>query len=396
MNDSIDTPAHAAATDSTESPVNSSKKTRNRLILMAAAAVIVVGGGLWGVRYMSFGRFQEETDDAFIQSDAITVAPKISGYVDKVFVSENQAVKAGAPLVLIDPRDYRAQASQSQAQIDVAKANVSGVVAQIDEQSASIDQARAQLAAAQAEADHAAREVARYRPLAATGAETRQQLAQLENEATQARAKTAEARAALSSAQKRVATLQAQKRQAEAQGEAARAQFAAANTDVEATILRATADGRIGSKSVRQGQFVQASTRLMSLVPDRSLYVTANFKETQLGLMRVGQPVSVEVDALPGVELRGVIESIAPGTGAQFSILPPQNATGNFTKIVQRIPVRIAINAGPETRKLLVPGMSVEASVDTRSARGSEDRIRKEQERHNERTAGQAGDRAGR
>jgi len=379
------TPSDTVADSNGAAPSRNGK--RLRVPLLVGAALLVVGGAFWTVRYMSFGRFQESTNDAYIQSDAITVAPKISGYVDRVFVAENQAVKAGAPLVQIDPRDYRAQASQSQAQIDVAKANAAGVSAQIEEQFASIDQARAQLSAAQADADHAARETARYRPLAATGAETREHLSQLENQATQARAKVAEAKAAFTSAQKRVATLQAQKRQAQAQGEAARAQFAAANTDVEATILRATADGRIGSKSVRQGQFVQASTRLMSLVPDNSLYVTANFKETQLGLMRVGQPVTVEVDALSGVELHGVIASIAPGTGAQFSILPPQNATGNFTKIVQRVPVRIAINAGPETRKLLVPGMSVEASVDTRSARGSEDRIREEQERHNAQAA---------
>ena len=138
---------------------------------------------------------------------------------------------------------------------------------------------------------------------------------------------------------------------------------------------------------MRQGQFVQAATRLMSLVPDKSLYVTANFKETQLGLMRPGQPVKVEVDALPDLELNGRIESIAPGTGAQFSILPPQNATGNFTKIVQRVPVRISIDIGPETRRALVPGMSVEVSVDTRSARKAAERMRDEQERHNARLA---------
>lgn len=360
------------------------------MLLAVVATVVVVAGAAWTVRYLSYGKFQESTDDAYIQSDAITVAPKISGYVDRVFVAENQSVKAGDPLVKIDPRDYSAQAAQARAQIDVAGANAAGVVAQIDEQYAAIEQARAQYAAAQIEADHAAHEVSRYRPLAATGAATQEQVSQLETQASQARARAQAARATWTGAQKRIASLQAQKQQAQAQGEAAKAQLSAADTDVEATVLRASTAGRIGSKSVRQGQFVQASTRLMSLVPDNSLYVTANFKETQLGLMRIGQPVSVEVDALPGVELHGVIASIAPGTGAQFSILPPQNATGNFTKIVQRIPVRIAVNAGPETRKLLVPGMSVEASVDTRSARGSEDRIRDEQEQHNARTAPRA------
>jgi membrane fusion protein (multidrug efflux system) len=363
-----------------------SKNRRLRTILLVGGIIVVIGGAFLTVRYLTFGQYQESTDDAYVQSDAITIAPKISGYVDRVFVSENQVVKTGDPLVQIDPRDYTAQALQSRAAIAVAGASAEGAAAQVQEQYAAIDQARAQVASAQASADLANAEAARYRPLAATGAETREHLAQLESQARQANANVAAARATLAGTEKRVATLKAQVQQARAQGDSARAQLSAAQTDVEATILRATANGRIGSKSVRQGQFVQASTRLMSLVPDKSLYVTANFKETQLGLMRPGQRVNVEVDALPGVELHGTIESIAPGTGAQFSILPPQNATGNFTKIVQRVPVRVAIDAGPETRKLLVPGMSVEVSVDTRSAKDSAERIKDEQDRHNERT----------
>jgi len=371
-----------------ESPQETAKPRNRRLrtILLVGGIIVVIGGAFLTVRYLTFGQYQESTDDAYVQSDAITIAPKISGYVDRVFVSENQVVKTGDPLVQIDPRDYTAQALQSRAAIAVAGASAEGAAAQVQEQYAAIDQARAQVVSAQASADLANAEAARYRPLAATGAETREHLAQLESQARQANANVAAARATLAGTEKRVATLKAQVQQARAQGDSARAQLSAAQTDVEATILRATANGRIGSKSVRQGQFVQASTRLMSLVPDKSLYVTANFKETQLGLMRPGQRVNVEVDALPGVELHGTIESIAPGTGAQFSILPPQNATGNFTKIVQRIPVRVAIDAGPETRKLLVPGMSVEVSVDTRSAKDSAERIKDEQDRHNERT----------
>jgi membrane fusion protein (multidrug efflux system) len=191
----------------------------------------------------------------------------------------------------------------------------------------------------------------------------------------------------LTAAQRRLGTLGAQVQQARAQGEGARAQLAAANNNVGATLIRAATAGRIGDLTVRQGQFVQAGTRLMSVVPTANLYIEANFKETQMGLMRVGQPVHVEVDALPGVDIVGRVDSISPGTGAQFSILPPQNATGNFTKIVQRVPVRIAVNLGPETRALLVPGMSVEVTVDTRAARGAEDRVRREQERHNEQVA---------
>ena len=372
--------------DSGQSRPSPLKSPRVRLILLLVALALIGGGVLWFIRFETFGKYQESTNDAYIQADSITIAPKVSGYVDRVFVAENQDVKAGQPLAQIDPRDYRAQAAQSVAQIDLAKANAAGVVAQMAEQRAAIAQAEAELNAANASASFAASEVERYRPLAASGAETRERLSELQNQATQARARAVAARATLNGAQKRIATLETQVRQAQAQGEAARAQLSAANTNVEATILRATADGRIGDKSIRQGQFVQAASRLMTLVPKASLYVEANFKETQLGLMRVGQPVTIEVDALPGVELPGKLASIAPGTGAQFSILPPQNATGNFTKIVQRIPVRIAISAGPETRKLLVPGMSVEVSVDTRSARNAAAQIRREQERHNART----------
>ncbi|WP_408640454.1 HlyD family secretion protein [Sphingobium chungbukense] len=376
----------ASADDSGQRPFSPLKSPRARLILLLVGLALIVVGVLWFIRFESFGRYQESTNDAYIQADSITVAPKVSGYVDRVFVDENQDVKMGQPLVQIDPRDYRAQAAQSLAQIDVAKASAAGVTAQIAEQRAAIVQAAAELNASNANAAFAASQVERYRPLAASGAETREHLSELQNQATQARSRAAAAQATLTSAQKRVATLEAQVRQAQAQGEAARAQLSAANTDVEATILRAAADGRIGDRSVRQGQFVQAATRLMTLVPKASLYVEANFKETQMGLMRVGQPVKIEVDALPGMELPGRVASIAPGTGAQFSVLPPQNATGNFTKIVQRIPVRIAVSAGPETRKLLVPGMSVEVSVDTRSAKDATAQIRREQERHNART----------
>jgi len=361
------------------------KNPRVRIILLLVLTAAVIGGVLWYVRYESVGKFMQGTDDAYVQADAVTVSPKVSGYVDKVFVAENQTVKAGDPLIQIDARDYRAQAAQVEAQIDVARANAEGVRAQIREQQAAIAKAQSDLAAARSDAAFAHSEVARYQPLAASGAETRERLSQLQNQARQADAQVAAAGAALTSAQRRVGTLQAQVQQAQAQGQAGRAQLAAANVNLGATVLRASIDGRVGDKTVRVGQFVQAGTRLMSVVPVTQLYVEANFKETQLGLMRVGQPVTLEVDALPGVEIHGHVESVSPGTGAQFSLLPPQNATGNFTKIVQRVPVRIAIDAGQETRALLVPGMSADVTVDTRSAKGSVQRIRDEQDRHNER-----------
>ncbi|MGN6377054.1 MAG: HlyD family secretion protein [Sphingomonas sp.] len=351
--------------------------------LLIAAIVAVAALVWWFIHYESVGKYMQATDDAYVQADAVAVSPKVVGYVEKVFVTDNQMVKPGDPLAQIDPRDYRAQTAQIEAQIDVAQANAQGVEAQIREQQAAVAQARSDLAQAQSAAAFAVGEVARYRPLAASGAESHEKFAQLQDQAHQAQAKVAAARAALVSAQRRIGTLQAQVKQAKAQGESSQAQLAAAQHDLNSTLIRAAIAGQIGDKTAQVGQYVQPATRLMSIVPISKLYITANFKETQLGLMRPGQPATLEVDALSGVDLHGQVESISPGTGAQFSILPPQNATGNFTKIVQRVPVRIAIFAGPATRKLLVPGMSVNVTVDTRSAKGMRDRIQDEQKQFN-------------
>jgi membrane fusion protein (multidrug efflux system) len=369
-----------------EVPQKKGLSPHTRLGLILALVIIIVAVAVWLFHHETRGKYFEGTNDAYISADAVTVSPKISGYVEQVFVADNQDVKAGQPLVRVDARDYKAQAAQYQAQIDVAEANADNVRAGIREQEAAIQQARAQLTANRADAQFAAGEVARYAPLAESGAETREKLTMLRNQATQA-AGTATAQAAtLAEAERRIASLNAQVRQAQAQGEAARAQLAAADVNLGSTIIKASVDGRIGDKGVRIGQFVTQGTRLMSVVPIQSLYITANFKETQLGLMRPGQPATIKVDALPGIALNGHVESVSPGTGAQFSLLPPQNATGNFTKIVQRVPVRIAIDAGPDARRVLVPGLSVDVTVDTISAKGDIQRIR-DQERARGRTA---------
>jgi membrane fusion protein (multidrug efflux system) len=353
---------------------------RVRLGLLVALVLIVVGIAIWLIHYETRGKYFEGTNDAYINADAVTVSPKISGYVEQVFVADNQDVKAGQPLVRVDARDYKAQTAQYQAQIDVAQANADNVRAGIREQEAAIQQARAQLAANRADARFAAGEVARYAPLAESGAETHEKLTTLRNQATQAAGTVATQTAALAETERHVGSLKAQVRQAQAQGEAARAQLAAADVNLGSTVIKASVDGRIGDKGVRVGQFVTQGTRLMSVVPIRALYITANFKETQLGLMRPGQPASIKVDALPGIALNGHVESVSPGTGAQFSLLPPQNATGNFTKIVQRVPVRIAIDAGPDARRVLVPGLSVNVTVDTIGAKGDLQRIRDQEQ----------------
>ncbi len=380
QNDDQDIAGPAAEVDGRAPRRSPFKRPVVRLVLGIVAVVAVVLLVLWLIRYETHGKYVEGTNDAYIQADAVTVSPRIAGYVEQLFVTDNQDVKAGQPLLRIDPRDYKAQTSQYQAQIDVARANVDNVRAGIREQEAAVAQARAQLASAQSDAAFAASEVARYTPLAASGAETRERLNDLRNRATQAANAVTAQRAALTSTERRIGSLNAQVRQARAQGESAGAQLAAANVNLGATTIKASVDGRVGNKSVQAGQFVQTGTRLMSIVPLASIYIQANFKETQIGLMRPGQPATIHVDALNGVDLKGHVESVSPGTGGQFSLLPPQNATGNFTKIVQRVPVRVAIDAGPDARRVLVPGLSVTVEVDTIAARDEAGRIR-EQER---------------
>ena len=356
------------------------KRRRLGLILGTAAVIALIVGAFWFVRHQTYGKYQQSTEDAYLQADSVTVSARVSGYVSEVLVHENQDVKPGQPLLRIEAPDYPAQAAQGQAQINLATANAANAEALIGEQEAAIEQARAMLAAAQTKARFAAAEVARYAPLAATGAEPREKLATLRTQAAQAAQDVAAQRATTQGAERRIASLQAQIAQAKAQGQSARAQLEAAQRNVRDMVIRASVAGRVGDLSARVGQFVQPGLRLMSVVPVQQLYLEANFKETQLGLMREGQPAEIEVDALPGVTLHGHVASLAPGTGAQFSLLPPQNATGNFTKIVQRVPVRIAIDADPSIKKLLLPGMSVGVSVDTRSAREELERLKNNQQ----------------
>lgn len=353
---------------------------RLRLVLGTAAAVAILVGAIWFVRHQLYGKYQQHTEDAYLQADSVTVSARVSGYISQVLVRENQDVKAGQPLLRIEAPDYPSQAAQGQAQINLAAASAANAEAMIGEQEAAIEQARAALGTAQIRARFAASEVARYAPLAVSGAEPAEKLATLRTQAAQAVQDVAVQQAALQGATRHIASLRAQVAQAKAQGESARAQLEAAQRNVRDMVVTASVAGRVGDLTARAGQFVQPGLRLMSVVPVEQLYLEANFKETQLGLMRQGQPAEIEVDALPGITFHGHVASLAPGTGSQFSLLPPQNATGNFTKIVQRVPVHIAIDADPAVKRLLLPGMSVEVSVDTRSARDEIERLKNRQQ----------------
>ena len=356
-------PSGAVSKDAT---APSSRRSNAGRFLLPVGALLLVAAlfalGYWWL----VGRFVQSTDDAYLQADSVTVAPKVSGYVTDVYVGDNVAVKPGDPLVRLDGRQYQATLDQAQATIDARQADIQRAQAGILQQRAAIEQARAQLQVAQISSRHAEDEVHRYTPLATTGAESGDQLSVLTSNRDQARATLAADAAALDQAQARMADLDAQIAQARAQLEAAQASARQARLDLQDTLVRSSLAGRVGDRTVRVGQYAQPGTRMMTIVPVQSVYLTANFKETQIGRMRAGQRASLHVDALSGTELHGVVDSFAPGTGSQFALLPPENATGNFTKIVQRVPVRIRLDTDEKTRKLLVPGLSVTVEVDTR------------------------------
>ncbi len=365
--------------DAPEAVGNGRKKAVGRVVLGVLALGVAYGAWTF-YGYETTGRFMQDTNDAYVKADGVTVSSKLAGYVRAVPVADNQAVGAGTMLVQIDPTDFSTRLAQASAQVDVARATEAATIAAISEAQSSVGQARAALQASQRELSYLNGEVARFRPLVASGAEPRQMLDQLAANRDKAAADVNAKQAMLAAANDRVTTARAQAGQSAAQIKSAQTQRAAADNDLGTTRITAPVAGRIGNSTVRVGQFVQPGQRLMTIVPTQALYIEANFKETQIGLMRPGQPVTISVDALPDVDFHGTVESITPGTGANFSLIPPQNATGNFTKIVQRVPVRIRINAGPESRKVLVPGLSLSVEVDTRSAKDAVEAIRKEQE----------------
>jgi membrane fusion protein (multidrug efflux system) len=356
-------PSDEAASAARPSPLqNKTVKT----VLGLVAVLVAVALGVWLFNWWTAGRFVQKTNDAFLQADQVTVAPKVAGYVEQVLVADNEDVVAGQALVRIDPRDPAAKLDQAHALVDQGKAAIVAYEAQIAQQKATISQAQAALTGSRAGAAYAVQQVERYAPLAQTGAETAERLDLLRQNRDQANAQAAAAAAQVLSAQRQIETLRAQIGVAQAQIEQADAQVRQAGADVEGSVVRASIAGRVGDRSVRPGQYVQPGTRMMTVVPVQSIYLNANFKETQIGRMRPGQSVEIKVDALGSQKLKGVVESFSPGTGAQFALIPPSNATGNFTKIVQRVPVRIRVDAPASVRAVLLPGLSVEAAVDTK------------------------------
>jgi membrane fusion protein (multidrug efflux system) len=349
-----------------EPRVRRARISRKQLGLAGAALVLGIGAAWYGHHWWTVGRFIETTDDAYVGGDVTVIAPKVAGLIAEVAVTDNQTVHAGDLLARLDDRDYRAALAKAIAAVAGQQATLANLEANRRLQEAVIAQAEAELTATTAEIARTKYDVDRYRNLARDQFASVQRAQQADADYQKALAADARARAALDAAQRQLAVIDTQNQQTAAALAGAIAERDTAQLNLGYTELRAPIDGTVGNRSARVGSYASVGAQLMSLVPTQGLWVDANFKESQLARMRTGMPVTIEADVLPGEEFHGRVASLAPATGAVFSVLPPENATGNFTKIVQRVPVRVQLDDGAATLGKLRPGLSVTASVDER------------------------------
>ncbi|QRM55281.1 HlyD family secretion protein [Sinorhizobium sp. BG8] len=355
---------NVAATTAVPRRGSSLKKGILALVLVAGAGY----GAHFGHHYWTVGRFIESTDNAYVKADYTTVAPKVAGYVKEVLVDDNDVVNAGQVLARIDDRDFQIALNQARAELKASEAAITNIDAQIDLQQSIIGQAEASVEASNASLVFAKSEATRSTRLSTTGAGTQSRAEQSRSLMDQASAAVQRDQAALISAHDKVPVLRSQRDHAVAQRDRAAAAVQQAELDLSYTNIVAAIDGTVGARSIRVGQYVTAGTQLMAVVPLHSVYVVANFKETQLTYVRPGQLAVIEVDGFPGLEVKGHVDSVSPASGLEFSLLPPDNATGNFTKIVQRIPVKIIIDDEARAAQLR-SGMSVVPKIDTSIAR---------------------------
>lgn len=345
------------------------KNGKGRRVAIIAVALVLVCGLLW-FAYWFAHRNSESTDDAYVQSDIAQIAPRVTGVVAKVFVSDNEHVDKGDPLFTLDPADYNAALAKAEASLETARAkyNASQKKLSLTRQTsaADIDNAQAALANAQAEAKRTRADADRYQKLYAKDEVSRQDLDKATTAAQSAAAKVRQARAQLAQAKAapdQIAVRESQASSAQAQIAQAKASVQQARLNLSYTEVRAPASGHVSKKSIVAGSHVSAGQSAMSLVEDDP-WIKANFKETQLTRMKPGQPVSIEIDAFPDRTFDGRLQSIQSGTGVTFSLLPPQNATGNFVKIVQRVPVKIVFSKPDQLEGLSIsPGMSAVPTV---------------------------------
>ncbi len=342
-----------------------SRQAIQRVALGLALTLGIAAAGRFGYDYITTGRYLESTDDAYVKADSTIVAPKVSGYIAKVLVGDNEKVKAGQVLAKIDDRDFKAALDQARADVAAAEASVRNIDAQLKLQQPIIEQGSADIASAEAYMIFAQEDRARYVDLMKTGSGTVQRAQQTDAALRASSAQLQHAKFGLLAAQRKIDVLTTQRAQAAAQLERARAVAEQAALNLSYTTITAPVEGTVGARSLRVGQYVQAGTQLMAVVPLDAVYVVANFKETQLTHMRPGQPVELHVDSFRNTTLRGHVDSLSPASGLEFALLPPDNATGNFTKIVQRVPVKIVLDDHSLTG-LLRPGMSAVPVVDTK------------------------------
>ncbi|KXS39905.1 MAG: multidrug resistance protein A [Halomonadaceae bacterium T82-2] len=332
--------------------------------LVAVVALAVLGWRAW--EWWQVGRFIEETDNAYVHTDSVAIRAELAARVAEVAVDDNQPVTQGQLLVRLDDASYRDRVSQAEAQLAVATASIAQARRRVALQKAAIDEARSQVEAARADVDQARQHLARSSKLASRNYGSRQQYEDDQAALRVAKSTLAAREAAVTSAQRRLAVAESDVDSARASRDAARADLAYARHQLDKTRIVAPRDGVVGNLTVEAGTLAQPSLTLMQLVPIDSAYVVANYKETQLARMRVGQPVDIHVDAYPDTTFHGVVDSLAPATGTQFSLLPQDNATGNFNKIVQRVPVKIRVTGPDDALGRLRGGLSVVPGIDTR------------------------------
>lgn len=362
-------PAATAQADGASKALTEPPQKKKRSPVLPILVLALLGAAGWyGYHWWTDGRFMISTDDAYVEGDIAVISPKVSGYVEKVNVVENQTVKAGDPLVTLDQGDYLLALDKANANVESAKLAVSRIDAQIIGGEASLKQAQAQLGALQAVLRGAEITQKRTAELAAKSVGTTADLDNAQVALDQAKANLAAGEAAVTSAQANIDLLKAQRAEGVNTVRLQELAVDQADRDLSFTILKAPYDGTIGNLSVQTGDLVSSGKRLASLVPLNEFYIEANFKETQIGHIVPGSKVRIHVDAFDEHSVEGTVQSIAPASGSVFSLLPPENATGNFTKVVQRVPVRIAIPKEELQRGRLRAGLSVVADVDTRTA----------------------------
>jgi len=344
-------------------PGRTRKSRLKRMALMALIVLATLGFARLAYIWWTVGRFIESTDDAYVGGDVTVIAPKVSGFISKLAIGDNQQVHAGDLLLKLDDRDYLAAQAKADASVAIQQAALTNLDATRHLQEAIVAQAQATIAAAEAEIVRTRDDQVRFSRLLKDSAVSVQESQKTDADYKEAMAVGEKSRAGFVAAQRQLEVIDTQKQQVQAALEQAIAERDLARLNVGYTELRAPIDGIVGNRSAQVGAYATTGSQLISLVPVRGLWIDANFKESQLARIRPGSPATVKVDSIRGRVFRGRVLSVAPATGAQFSVLPPENATGNFTKIVQRVAVRIMLEDEAATFGQLRPGLSVTAKV---------------------------------